>query len=107
MMLGESDSPFYALVSNFGGPTWKECGEAFRAFYENFLDGRSLEDSVAAMRAASGNQRFGIEYGRNVTGPFNSVMERIRRKEIGDKETAERLYERYAPLFERVDSLEE
>ena len=60
MVHEEDRHPFFALIGNGGEPTWPETAVAFATFYHLFGNGHYLEEAVAAMRVASGNDKFWV-----------------------------------------------
>lgn len=58
MVVDSTDHPFFAIVGNGGKPTWPETAVAFATLYHLIANGRTILDSVAAMRTASGNENF-------------------------------------------------
>jgi hypothetical protein len=58
MVLDDPEHPFFAIVGNSQKPTWPEAAVAFASFYHLVANGHYVHDAVAAMRVASGNDRF-------------------------------------------------
>lgn len=55
----KSDKRFWkVLVGNCGEPTWTDTAIAFASFYHLLAKGKTVEEAVAGMRAASGNGDF-------------------------------------------------
>lgn len=61
MHLEESDLPYFALIGCGAQPTWGETAVAYATFYHQLWRGEYIADAVAAMRVASGNERFFLE----------------------------------------------
>lgn len=57
---------FWALVSNNGSPTWSDAAVAYVVFYHLFFKGRTLLESVSAMKVASGDNDFVAFSGRHL-----------------------------------------
>jgi hypothetical protein len=61
MRADDSEHPYFALVANYGKPTWSETGVGYAAFYHRLGHGSGIAEAVAAMIAASGNDRWTFE----------------------------------------------
>ncbi len=46
--------PYFAMVGNYGQPTWSDTAVAYLAFYHLLAKGRTIHEGVQAMNAASG-----------------------------------------------------
>lgn len=58
--------PFFALVGCSGKPTWSDTAVAYATFYHLLAKGHNVDQSVAAMRTASGNEGFFLSRGEQV-----------------------------------------
>lgn len=58
--------PFLAMLGHFGSPTWSDAAVAFVAFYHRLFKGASVDESIAAMKQASGDEGFLIQYGQRI-----------------------------------------
>lgn len=47
--------PFYAMVGNFGKPTWADTAVAYSSFYHLLSKGKTVPEAVSAMKHASGD----------------------------------------------------
>jgi hypothetical protein len=56
MNIEKDDQPFFAIIGNSGTPTWADTAVAYASFYHVISKGRSVNDAVDAMRAASDNK---------------------------------------------------
>lgn len=65
-MYNDHEPSFYALVGNTHSTTWGDSAAAYNAFYHRLFKGASVEQSVEAMRSASGDNNFDFQYGQNV-----------------------------------------
>ena len=52
------DLPFFALIGCSGEPTWPETAIGFATLYHHIAKGTFVPEAVAAMRTASGNEKF-------------------------------------------------
>lgn len=59
----DAEHPYIAIVGNGEAPTWPETAVGFATFYHQLALGYQLEDAVNAMRVASGNNNFYVEWG--------------------------------------------
>lgn len=46
--------PYFAMVGNYGQPTWSDTAVSYLAFYHLLAKGRTIPEGVQAMNAASG-----------------------------------------------------
>lgn len=58
----DPDYPFFAIVGNGGSPTWPETAVGFATFYHQLIRGEHVQIAVNAMRIASGNDTFYVEW---------------------------------------------
>ena len=65
MQEGDAPHPYLAVIGNWGTPTWSDTAVAYLAFYHLLAKGRKVPESVEAMRAASGNNDWGVETADN------------------------------------------
>ncbi len=61
MQEGDGAHPYFAMVGNFGKPSWADTAVAYSAFYHRISKGHYFVDAVAAMKAASGDENWVIE----------------------------------------------
>jgi hypothetical protein len=61
MQDGDARHPYFAMIGNYGKPTWSDTAVAYLAFYHLLAKGRSVRDAVAAMSAASGDSQWCVE----------------------------------------------
>jgi hypothetical protein len=66
--------PYLAIVGTGNKPTWAETAVGYITFYHQMCRGEHISNAVDAMRVASGNDRFWIEYAENSR---RSYLERI------------------------------
>ena len=67
---------FWALVGNHEDAEWSDAAIAFSTFYHSFLKlKRTIEDSVRAMRIASGDNNFQEYFGHNIKADWYKFME--------------------------------
>ena len=57
----DPSAPYFALIGNFGSPTWADTAVAYTTLYHLLAKGEYLVDAVPAMRLASGNDDFLLE----------------------------------------------
>lgn len=65
MQEAEVPHPYFAMVGNFGMPLWSDTAVGYLTFYHLLAKGRSIPDAVEAMKAASGNDDWGVETAEN------------------------------------------
>lgn len=58
----DQDLPFLALVGCAGDPTWADTAVAYSTFYHQLCRGEHVSVAVEAMKIASGNQFFFLNY---------------------------------------------
>jgi hypothetical protein len=79
MALNEDPArPYGALIGNAADANWSDSAVAFIAFYHRLFSGASLEESVSAMRAASGDNNFFLTDGSRVKSAWTTMMDRAR-----------------------------
>lgn len=52
---------YFAMVGNFGQPTWSDTAVSYLAFYHLLAKGRTIPEGVNAMNAASGHESWTAE----------------------------------------------
>ena len=57
----DESAPYFALIGNFGSPTWGDTAVAYTTLYHLLAKGEYIVDAVPAMRLASGNEDFLLE----------------------------------------------
>lgn len=82
--------PYSALVANTETPTWADTAVAYSAFYHRLANGSTLDDALAAMKAASGNNNWTTIEAAKVHGRFmerfNKAMDLMRaQRELQEK----------------------
>lgn len=55
MNTNDADPPFFAMFGNTATPTWAETSVAYASFYHVLSRGKTVNDAVEAMKAASDN----------------------------------------------------
>lgn len=60
------ERPFWALVSHKGKPTWSDCAIGYIVFYNRFFKDQTVEASVEAMKAATGDTEFAVWFGEQI-----------------------------------------
>jgi len=58
MQEGEVPHPYFVMVGNHAKPTWSDTAVAYLAFYHLLAKGRTIDEAVAAMAAASGDDNW-------------------------------------------------
>lgn len=76
-MREDADPPFYAIVGNVGSPTWSDAAIAYVAFYHRIFKGASADEAIAAMKAASGDNGFAIEYGAETKESWGKLVKQV------------------------------
>ena len=61
MEVGDMPHPYFAMIGNFGTPTWPDTSVAYMTFYHLIAKGQTIPDAVIAMRAASGDHDWVAE----------------------------------------------
>lgn len=62
----------WALVGPLAEASWSDSAIAYTAFYHRFFKGASIEDAVAAMRAAAGTETFTLIHGEHLRESWRS-----------------------------------
>jgi hypothetical protein len=57
-MYDDAEPPFWALVGHPGNADWADAAVGYITFYHRFFRGATVEESVQAMKAASGDSAF-------------------------------------------------
>lgn len=58
MVIDEKELPYYCIIGNSGDPDWRETMVGYLTFYHLIAKGYTFNDSINAMRKASGNKGF-------------------------------------------------
>ncbi|WP_027229885.1 hypothetical protein [Phyllobacterium sp. UNC302MFCol5.2] len=74
----EHERPFFATIGSFNNILYDDALVAFIAFYHNLFKGKSVQECVAAMKAASGDQGFAVYSGPEEKQQFIQYMQRER-----------------------------
>ncbi len=53
--------PYFAMVGNYGKPTWSDTAVSYLAFYHLLAKGKTIPDGVQAMNSASGLDSWLVE----------------------------------------------
>lgn len=61
MQEGEVSHPYFAMVGNYGKPTWADTAVAYSAFYHLLSKGKSVWTALDGMKAASGDDKWILE----------------------------------------------
>ncbi len=61
MELGDAPHPYFAMIGNIGGPSWSDTAVSYLAFYHLLAKGKTIPESVEAMRVASGDSGWVVE----------------------------------------------
>jgi hypothetical protein len=61
MELGDAPHPYFAMIGNIGSPSWSDTAVSYLAFYHLLAKGKTIPDSVEAMRIASGDSGWVVE----------------------------------------------
>jgi len=69
-MTKTEDLPYYAIVGSHGSPTWSETAVAYASFYHLLGKGEYVKEAVNAMRVASGNPTFVVEWAEDSRKSF-------------------------------------
>jgi hypothetical protein len=85
MAMHDEKSPsFWALVGNSGEALWSDAAVAYVTFYHLFFKGVAIDECVAAMRKASGDQRFMAFFGADVRAGWDSFQQRNRAQALAE-----------------------
>lgn len=74
MSMSDDKFPFAAIVGNKDKPTWSETNIAYATFYHLFALGKTVEESVNAMKIASGNNNFGFIESQTARQAYLSLL---------------------------------
>lgn len=58
MEVGDAPHPYFAMVGNYGTPSWSDTAVSYLAFYHLLAKGIPITQAVEAMRIASGDSRW-------------------------------------------------
>jgi hypothetical protein len=58
MELNTAEHPYFALVANWGQPTWSDTAVAYAVFYHLVAKGITIVEAVEAMRHATNDQKW-------------------------------------------------
>ena len=61
MEVVDAPHPNFAMIGNIGGPTWSDTAISYLAFYHLLAKGKTIPESVEAMRVASGDHGWVVE----------------------------------------------
>lgn len=61
MEVVDAPHPYFAMIGNIGGPTWSDTAISYLAFYHLLAKGKTIPESVEAMRVASGDHGWVVE----------------------------------------------
>ena len=74
MHIGEDDLPYFALIGCGSQPTWGETAVAYTTLYHQLWRGEPVGDAVAAMRVASGNDKFFVEHAQTIRQDYVAYL---------------------------------
>lgn len=81
-MCEDNEPSFFAIVGNAHTTTWADSAVAYIAFYHRLFKGASVEQSVQAMKSASGDDNFNFQYGQDVKTAWLQYIQQINAKEF-------------------------
>lgn len=61
MELGDAPHPYFAMIGNYGSPTWSDTAVSYLTFYHLVAKGSSIPNAVDAMKIASGDTKWRVE----------------------------------------------
>lgn len=76
----KSDHPFWALIGNSKEALWDDAAVAYITFYHSFFKGLAVQECVAKMRVASGDENFMVFEGAHIKEDWASFL---RKKNLG------------------------
>ncbi|MBK9238737.1 MAG: hypothetical protein IPL75_00445 [Acidobacteria bacterium] len=91
----DAKHPYFAMVGNFGQPTWSDTAVSYLAFYHLLAKGRSIPEGVGAMNATSGDQSWTAESAEETRQSFIEFL-----KTKSEPQEAQRELEAVADLAE-------
>lgn len=77
-MYEDEHQPFWALVTHLNEARWSDASVAFITFYHLFFKEKSMDECVAAMKVASGDQNFVHRFGQDVRQHYVERLRNIR-----------------------------
>jgi len=78
-------APFRALVGNVCEAEWSDAAIGFVAFYHRLFKGADFPTALAAMKTASGDDHFSIEFGEETREKWTFLLAKIRAGELGEE----------------------
>ena len=61
MEVRDAPHPYFAMIGNFGTPSWSDTAVSYLAFYHLLAKGWKIRDAVEAMKAASGDLQWVVQ----------------------------------------------
>jgi hypothetical protein len=58
MEIQDAPHPYFAMIGNFGTPSWSDTAVSYLAFYHLLAKGHTVLDAVEAMKVASGDSQW-------------------------------------------------
>lgn len=75
MEIGDSPHPYFAMIGNFGQPTWSDTAVSYLAFYHLLSKGWPIPDAVDAMKSASGDSSWVVETADQIKRNYIEFLE--------------------------------
>jgi hypothetical protein len=73
----ETDPPFFAVIGNAATPSWAETAVAYAAFYHVLSSGKTVNDALEAMKAASDNKDWHLMTAKRARRLFMETLEKL------------------------------
>lgn len=78
---GNQPHPYFAMVGNFGKPTWADTAVAYSAFYHLLSKGHPVLGAVQGMKVASGDENWVLETAEDAKRGYLEYLQSIQPEE--------------------------
>ncbi|MCX5829884.1 MAG: hypothetical protein NTV58_18105 [Deltaproteobacteria bacterium] len=82
MQTDNSPDPYFAMVGNFGTPTWADTAVAYSAFYHLLSKGHSIPNAVEGMKAACGDSQWIVETAEDAKKGYLEYLQKIEPSQV-------------------------
>jgi len=82
MQNDDSPHPYFAMVGNFGTPTWADTAVAYSSFYHLLSKGHSIPDAVEGMKAACGDGQWVLETAEDAKKGYLEYLKQIEPSQV-------------------------
>lgn len=82
MQTDDNPHPYFAMVGNFGTPTWADTAVAYSAFYHLLSKGHSVPSAVEGMKAACGDSQWIVETAEDAKKGFLEYLQKVELSQV-------------------------